>query len=287
MTELSHAVILMAGSGSRLRRDQEDLPKQLVTVLGRPLIGYIFDALVHAGISKALIVVGYAKNRLIEAVTRLAPPALALSFVENPDWRRQNGVSLLAAAKCIQSDFLLAMSDHLFDQAIVDLMVESRKTGILNVAIDRKLDSIFDLHDAMKIQTRGEGVGEIGKDLEHYNAIDTGLFACPVEIFDYLERAKKQGDCSLADGARLMAADSKVRVIDIGTAWWQDIDTPEMLACAEKHLRMRIRSDDFRAETGRSPQARHGRHSQNDGGDHDPKVENPLLETRQCEQHKK
>jgi 1L-myo-inositol 1-phosphate cytidylyltransferase len=287
MTALRDAVILMAGSGSRLRRSQDDFPKQLATILGRPLIGYILDTLVHAGISKALIVVGYEKNRLTDAVIRLAPPSLALSFIENPDWRKQNGVSLLAAAKCIHSDFLLTMSDHVFDQSIVDLMAESPRRGILNVAIDRKLDAIFDLHDAMKIETRGEGIRAIGKDLQHYDAVDTGLFACPVEIFDYLERAKKDGDCSLADGVRLMAADNKVRVVDIGRGWWQDIDTPEMLACAEKHLRMRIRPDDFGAETSSGPQARHGCHSQDDTCDHDPEVENPLWETRQREQNKK
>jgi len=88
----------------------------------------------------------------------------------------------------------------------------------------------------MKIKTNGNRVVSIGKDLEHYDAIDTGLFVCPTEIFDYLELAKRDGDCSLADGVRAMAVDGKVRAIDIGDAWWQDIDTPEMVAAAEKVL---------------------------------------------------
>jgi hypothetical protein len=33
-----------------------------------------------------------------------------------------------------------------------------------------------------------------------------------------------------------MAADGKVRAIDIGPAWWQDVDTPEMRAHAEENL---------------------------------------------------
>ena len=287
MTAIREAVILMAGSGSRLRRFQENVPKPLVTIFGRPLITYILDALVRAGISRASIVVGFEKERLTEAVTRLAPADLALAFIENPDWQKQNGISLLTAAKRIKTDFLLTMSDHLFDQSIVDLMVGSAEQGVLNVAIDRKLHSIFDLDDAMKVQTRGDGIGAIGKDLQGYDAIDTGLFACPLEIFAYVERAKHNGDCSLADGVRLMAAEEKVRAIDIRAAWWQDIDTPEMLACAEKHLRMRVRPNDTETESGRRPQAcDHGRR-QAYGGNDRPEVEDPLRETRQREQNKK
>lgn len=95
----------------------------------------------------------------------------------------------------------------------------------------------------MKVQTHDDRVVGIGKDLANYNAIDTGLFVCPLEIFKYLERAKSRNggsDCSLADGVGAMAADNKVRAIDIGGAWWQDVDTPAMLACAQEHLRARI-----------------------------------------------
>jgi hypothetical protein len=53
-------------------------------------------------------------------------------------------------------------------------------------------------------------------------------------MFDYLRRALTEDDCSLADGVRLMASDGKALAIDIGEAWWQDVDTPEMLARAEQ-----------------------------------------------------
>ena len=107
-----------------------------------------------------------------------------------------------------------------FDDAVVDRLLDSSEPVSLNVAVDRKLDSIFDLEDAMKVQTCEKTGSPIsGKTCAHYDAIDTGLFVCPVEIFDYLERAKSgsgRSDCSLADGVLLMAGDDRVRAIDIG-----------------------------------------------------------------------
>jgi Predicted sugar nucleotidyltransferases len=82
------------------------------------------------------------------------------------------------------------MSDHLFDDAVVDRLLASFDSDFLNIGVDQKLDSIFDLEDAMKVRTRGNRVTDIGKKLRDYDAIDIGLFVCPLEIFDYLERAK-------------------------------------------------------------------------------------------------
>jgi choline kinase len=244
---ISEAVILMAGSGSRLRTAGESRLKPLVPLIGRPLISYTLDALRRAGIKTIYAVVGFERDLLRAGVPSLAPSNINVRWIDNPHWRMKNGISVLAAAPHVTTPFLLTMGDHLFEQSIVDLLLREAKPDRLNLAIDKKLDSIFDLGDAMKVRMRGDQVVAIGKDLPDYDAIDTGLFVCPREFFDYLERAKRNGDCSLADGVRLMAADDRVRGIDIGPAWWQDVDTPEMRACAEQHLRTRIWRQDTEA----------------------------------------
>jgi choline kinase len=240
MTAISEAVILMAGQGSRMRGSHKMHLKPFVPVLGRPLICYTIDALMRAGIRKARFIVGYQSDRMIAGIKQLIPSGLEVSFTENCEWQKQNGISVLAAANHITSPFLLTMSDHLFDQSILDLLLHNAALDELNLAIDRKVDSIFDSDDAMKVQTRGDRILKIGKDLATYDAIDTGLIVCPLGIFDHLERVKHDGDCSLADGVQSMASEGKARAIEIGNAWWQDIDTPEMLAQAERHLRVRV-----------------------------------------------
>lgn len=244
MISISEALILMAGQGSRLRGLDKGSLKPFVPVLGRPLISYTLDALSSAGIKTIHFVVGYERERTIAQIKQLIPSGVIASFIENRDWQKQNGISLLAAADRVAKPFLLTMSDHLFDNAIVDLLMDWSDVDLLNIAIDRKLHSVFDLKDAMKLRTDGKRLAAIGKNLRDYDAIDTGLFICPLEIFDYLERAKSvsgRSDCSLADGVRLMARDKKVRAIDIGDCWWQDVDTPQMLQHAEKQMTTGLR----------------------------------------------
>jgi choline kinase len=245
MSPIREAVILMAGEGSRLRGSDKTFLKPFVTVRGRPLISYILDALIRAGIGTVNFVVGYESERMIDQMRQLIPSDLDSAFIENRDWQKQNGISLLTAAERVATPFLLTMSDHLFDDMIVDHLLHSFDPALLSAAVDRKLDSIFDLEDAMKVRVRGERITDIGKSLRDYDAIDIGLFVCPLEIFDYLERAKSRSetsDCSLAEGVRLMAGDDKVRAIDIGDGWWQDVDTPSMLQRAEKIMKAPVTS---------------------------------------------
>jgi choline kinase len=245
MIRVSEAVILMAGQGARLRGADKTFLKPFVPVLGRPLVSYTLETLTSKGINTVHFVVGYESERMTAQTKRLISPGTTASFIKNHQWQKQNGISLLAAAGHVRVPFLLAMSDHLFDDAVIDRLFDNFDPTLLNIAIDRKLDSIFDLRDAMKVRTAKDRLIDIGKDLHDYDAIDMGLFICPAEIFSYLEKAKSangQGDCSLADAMQLMAADAKTRVIEIGDAWWQDVDTPGALRYAEKNLTAVVRS---------------------------------------------
>src|SRR2546423_13562725 len=141
----------------------------------------------------------------------------------------------MAAGK-VRSPFFLAMGDHLFRSSILDSLLASADPARLKLAIDLKIASIFDLDDAMKVRTDGNRPVAIEKNLEDYNAIDTGIFICPELIFEYLRRVLRNDDCALADGVRLMAEEGNAVAVDIGDAWWQDVDTPEMLARAEAEM---------------------------------------------------
>ena len=231
---ITDAVILMAGTGSRLRGSANTIAKPLIPIAGRPLISYAIDSFDRAGVTTLHAVVGPNGDELAAMVAPLLPAHMRFNPIANQNWQKQNGISLLTAAGKVCAPFFLAMGDHLFESLILEQLVAHADLTRLNLATDKKINSIFDLDDAMKVRTEDRLIVAIGKKLESYNAIDTGIFLCPEILFDYLRRALKNDDCSLADGVRLMAEDGKALAIDIGEAWWQDVDTPEMLARAEQ-----------------------------------------------------
>jgi 1L-myo-inositol 1-phosphate cytidylyltransferase len=230
---ITDAVILMAGAGSRLGDAGGALAKPLVPIDGRPLICYTLDALQRAGVRRIHAIMGANSKRLAREVQALLPKGMTFNVIVNPDWQKQNGVSVLCAEGQVRAPFFLTMGDHLFEFTILRALLTDGDRARVNLAIDRKIEAIFDLEDAMKVQTEGTGIAAIAKDLPEYNAIDTGVFLCSEEIFSALRRAQRNGDCSLADGIRSLATEGRMRAVDIGAAWWQDVDTPEMLARAE------------------------------------------------------
>ena len=89
MNTVSEAVILMAGSGSRLRGSDETFLKPLVLILGRPLICYITDALIDAGINKINFIVGYQGAPLRAAIEKLFHRSLNRSSSRIPGGRNR------------------------------------------------------------------------------------------------------------------------------------------------------------------------------------------------------
>lgn len=224
----------MAGTGSRLRGSAETIAKPLIPIADRALISYAIDSFDKAGVKTIHAVVGPNGDELSAAVAPLLPSHMKFRPIPNPNWQKQNGVSLLTAAGKVPAPFFLAMGDHLFESSILGRLLAEADPTRLNLAIDKKIELIFDLDDAMKVRTQGNRIVAIGKKLGDYDAIDTGIFICPETIFEYLGRVLKEDDCALADGVRLMAEEGNALAVDIGDAWWQDVDTPEMLARAEQ-----------------------------------------------------
>ena len=229
------ALILAAGNGSRLATASGPLPKPLVELHGRPLIEHILLGAREAGIERFVIVAGFRAEAIRSWAASQHFHGIEIEVVENPQYKNKaNGVSVLQARHAIAEPFLLLMTDHIFEpETAAALLRQPLEPDGAILAVDRKLECIFDMDDATKVLRNRQYILEIGKQLPRYDAVDTGMFLCSPAVFSVLDRATVNGDCSLSDGMRLMAQEGKLRAFDIGDASWQDVDTPEALAHAE------------------------------------------------------
>jgi choline kinase len=232
MPTTNTALILAAGNGSRLRTVTGSLPKPLAAFNGKPLLEHVMLGARDAGIERVVIVVGYRGDAIQSWVADRRLRGLQVDFVENPDYKSTaNGVSLLKARHLLPEPFLLLMSDHIFESETAAALLRQRveKDGTI-LAVDRKLDCIFDMDDATKVHCIADYIIDIGKQLTNFDAVDTGMFLCTPAIFSALDQGTIDGNCSLSDGMRILAANRKLRAFDIGDGIWQDVDTPEALA---------------------------------------------------------
>jgi histidinol-phosphate aminotransferase len=235
----TRAIVLAAGMGSRLG-DEGAPPKPLRPVSDVPLLVRVLRTLETVGIREAVIITGHDGDRIRRALLGEPSLGLELTFVHNPRYQLKNGVSLLSAAPFIDRECLLTMSDHLYSPELVrQLLAYDLAPGACALGVDFDIERCFDLDDATKVRVSGNRIADIAKDLGSYEAIDTGVFRIGPELIRELELLEaRQGDCSLSDGVRALAARGKFHAVDIGDARWIDVDTPAALARAEAMVRV-------------------------------------------------
>ena len=237
MLTTNTAVILAAGLGTRLNSVSGFLPKPLVRFEGIPLLQHVMSAAQQAGIDRFVIVVGHQGEMVRRWFAGSSLRATPVTWVDNSEYHKSNGISLLKARHAVDRPFLLLMSDHIFEPETAESLLRQRlaKNEVI-LGVDHKLDCIFDLDDATKVVRMGDYIIRLGKNLKTYDAIDTGMFLCAPAVFDALDVAMKDGNCSLSDGMQYLASQRKLRAYDIENALWQDVDTPEMLEFAQVQL---------------------------------------------------
>ena len=235
MNTVNQCLILAAGNGSRIASVAGGVPKPLVPLCGVPLLEHVMTSASEAGIERFVIVAGYRADLIRRWLSGRSRDGISVTLIENSEYHKANGVSALAANAALNQPFLLLMSDHIFESKTAKALMQAPLADDeVILAVDSKIDRVFDLDDATKVQRKGNYIVGIGKEISSYDALDTGMFLCSPALFNRLESAKKNGDCSLSDGMRKLAQDSKLRAFDIGDGHWQDVDSPQALAHAEK-----------------------------------------------------
>ena len=109
MHTVKKAIIMAAGTGSRMNPVTLDTPKPLVKVNGVRMIDTVIQALQYNNISEIYIVVGYLKEQFLE----LQADYSNITLIENPYFDTCNNISSLYVARDYIEDAIILDGDQL------------------------------------------------------------------------------------------------------------------------------------------------------------------------------
>ena len=122
------AIILAAGMGKRLKELTQNNTKCMVKVNGVALIDRMLHQIDRKHLSRIVIVVGYEGQKLIDYIGTLDIQT-PIVFIRNEIYDRTNNIYSLALAKdwLCQDDTLLFESDLIFEDAVLDMLVDDSR----------------------------------------------------------------------------------------------------------------------------------------------------------------
>lgn len=124
------ALLLAAGTGSRLRPLTVNLPKCLTEVGGLPILERLVNNLLEQGIERLVVVIGHLGDRIRNFLNDKAGD-MQVDYISNPRYRTTNNIySLWLAREHIREPFLLVESDLVFDASMLDDMLYPDKIAI-------------------------------------------------------------------------------------------------------------------------------------------------------------
>lgn len=225
---ITTGLLLAAGQGSRLRSVTPYKP--LCPVAGRALIDHALEGMAAAGLTRAIVSLGYGADAIAAHLASRDWPLEVLTVMT--DWHQPNGVSALAARALVGAEgAVLAMCDHLVLPRHYRRLAKAGAGAGLRLGIDRRLGHAWvDPLDVTCVATQGDAIVGIGKGLEPHDCYDTGVFAVSQAFFAALATLDSP---SLTEGVRILAAQGSAKIVDCSDLDWLDVDDAPAFAHAQ------------------------------------------------------
>lgn len=244
MPKVQNAIILLAGTGSRLRPLTDNTHKALLPIQGKTILERQITQLTQCGISKLHLVLGYRDQDICDfAATNFSD--LNIQFHHNEIYEKTNtGYSLYLVLKTMAESFLLLDGDVLLhDKLLEALCIDTTDNLLLCETDPAKLDA-----EAVKVRLGDSGhIVEIGKPIAlakaHGESIGVGLYQK-----DWAIALKSRLESSLKDSSNwnwyyedamqeILAneqAPSPLKIISTENYPWVEVDDFQDLERAKK-----------------------------------------------------
>jgi len=191
---------MAGGRGTRLMPLTKDRPKPMIPVLGRPVIDYVKDAMVAAGLSEIIVTTGYQGEQLIQHV--------ATWEIESRVNQEQSPMGTAGSVALLRDEltetFVVGSGDSVASFDIADLLKSHKESGAkVTMALWEVEDptefGIVGLSSTMQGETEPNlDEGFIIKFKEKptaeeafSNLINAGLYIIEPEVMDLIPKGEK------------------------------------------------------------------------------------------------
>ena len=229
---VTKAVLLAAGKGTRMKDLTNDLPKPMLEVHGKPILLHIVEGLRAAGVTDFCIIVGYRADVVRDFFGDGSKFGVRVTYETQVVQDGTGRVVELAKDFAGSDAFVLSYGDILIDPKNYPRLTElGGAEGIVTVKHNEGeiakggcvvVNERFELTDLIE---KPDGPAPS----PWYNA---GVYTFRPSIFDFTAKLtlSKRGEYELTDAIRDLAQSGKtVRVVEL-SGDWADVRDPEVLA---------------------------------------------------------
>ena len=187
--QVTEAIILAGGLGTRLQSAVPDLPKCMAPVNGKPFLSYIISYYQQQGIEKFIFSLGY-KHAYITAWLQKEYPSLPMQFAIETEPLGTGGGIQLAAEKVKGSQVLIVNGDTLFKVDLASLTAFHLQAASA-CTLSLKPMTNFDRYGV--VETEDDGRIKTFKEKQHYQQglINGGVYILNTARFRQQKRPTK------------------------------------------------------------------------------------------------
>ena len=229
------AIIPVAGIGTRLRPHTYTLPKVLLTVAGKPILGHILDKIYLEGIREATIVVGHF-GEMVEEYVRKHHSNLHVDFILQ-DELLGLGHSIYVARETFDHDpIFIILGDTIFDVELQAVLNSSSTSLGVKVVDDPRRFGVAVLKNKYierLVEKADPPVSNLALVGLYYIKHSALLKECIRTLIE--EDIRTKNEYQLTDALQLMIERGE-RMTTFRVDGWFDCGKPETLLSTNQHL---------------------------------------------------
>lgn len=219
------AVIMAGGKGTRIQEINSEIPKPMISVLGKPILQYQIEALARQGVKDVVLVIGHLGHVIKNYFADGKNFGIRIKYIEESEPLGTAGALYLLKEE-ISDDFLLLCGDLIFDIDIKKFYAAHKKYGgkvtLFTHPNSHPYDSGIIVADENGKVT--DWLHKEDKRLWYRNRVNAGLHFMSHRIFDsFTELRKLDLD---RDVLKLLIPKGEMYVYD-SPEYVKDMGTPE------------------------------------------------------------